>query len=148
LLASADVDTVDENGITLLYYIIITRRGRKQPARPTLEEEEEKAKAPSVVDLDREASAEVWGQAEAEKLPGLEPMPRPITRKRAKLQPPQQRRKAANEEADAALQAALEAEPHDVDALVAAINNNVDHASSELLKEARATRDRIKKERK
>ena len=55
--------------------------------------------------------------------------------------------KPANEEADEALLAALERDD-DLDAIVAAINAHVDYATPELLNEARAMRDSIKKQRK
>ena len=53
----------------------------------------------------------------------------------------------AAEEAEAALHAALETDG-DLEALVAAINAHADHASPELLKVARDTRDQVKHRRK
>jgi len=79
-----------------------------------------------------------------EDMPGLEPVLAPPLRQR-KCQAPAV--KPASEEADAALISALEADG-DLDALVAAINAHADDASPGLLKEARAARDTMRKDRK
>jgi ankyrin repeat protein len=124
-----------------------TKKAKKKPKKKKKKaQEKEKAEAPTVID--GESFADIWGQAEAEELPGLEPMPPPHHQRQRQVAAIPAAEKAANEESDAALKAVLEAEPHELDALVAAINARADHASPELLKEARTTRDTVRKDQK